>query len=340
MKFIITLVILFNSILCFGQQDALVLLDSVLQRARLISLYTTSVYWDSLRWEAERHAEHAESVGDLSESFTILLNGLKDMHGRILSAKDYSTIAAFTNYLAVIHPDQRPRDPVVREKVYDASHGFEANMIDDHTGYIRIPGYPPDVDIQAVARQIRDALSQLIHKGAKQWIIDLRYNSGGNMHPMVAGIAPLIGNGIVGYLMDLKGQRQLEWEIKDGNFIYAGYQAVDIPDEMQFKTLPPVAVLMSRWTVSSGEVVATCFKGRPNTRFFGEMSGSLTTNTSWDIIGNEVILNISTGVFADRDGTIYPYNIPVDVEVPFELPERVENDQCIQNAMDWLKRNR
>ena len=101
-----------------------------------------------------------------------------------------------------------------------------------------------------------------------KWIIDLRYNGGGNMHPMVAGIAPLIGDGKVGSLINLKGEKLFDWEIKSSNFIYDGYQAVTLPNEPLFETQPKVAVLTSKWTVSSGEIVATCFKGQTKHKIF------------------------------------------------------------------------
>ena len=157
------------------------------------------------------------------------------------------------------------------------------------------------------------------------------------MHPMMAGIAPLIGDGIVGGLVNLKGEKQFGWEIKNGNFIYGGLQAVNLPNTPKFKKLPKIAVLTSRWTVSSGELVATALKGRPNTRFFGEATGGYTTNASWDIIKNEVIIVISTGIFSDRNGTAYEINIPVDVEIPFEVIKETERDETVISARKWLK---
>lgn len=91
-------------------------------------------------------------------------------------------------------------------------------------------------------------------------------------------------------------------------------------------------MLTSRWTVSSGELVATALKGRPGTRFFGEATGGYTTDNGWDIINDGVILNISTGIFCGRNGKPYEINIPVDVEIPFEVITDKENDSCIVAA--------
>ena len=206
----------------------------------------------------------------------------------------------------------------------------------NNVGYLKIVGIAPNVDIEKESKKIREAVSALTKQRIELWIIDLRYNGGGNMHPMMAGIAPLVGNGIVGSLTNLANEKLFDWEIKGANFIYAGYQAVTLPDNLKFKTIPKIAVLTSRWTVSSGEIVATAFKGRPNTKFFGEATGGYTTNNGWDILGDEIILNISTGIFTDRNGKAYEHNIPVDIEIPFEVIKDQEKDPCIIAAKKWL----
>lgn len=155
------------------------------------------------------------------------------------------------------------------------------------------------------------------------------------MHPMMADIAPLVGNGWVGSLVNSQEEKLFDWEIKESNFIYNGYQAVTLPSKPDFKKNPKIAVLTSRWTVSSGEIVATTLKGRSDTRFFGEATGGYTTNNGWDIIGNEVILVI-TGIYCDRNGYSYDINIPVEEEIPFTVIIEKDKDDCILAAKKWL----
>ncbi|MCX6318624.1 MAG: S41 family peptidase [Bacteroidetes bacterium] len=186
------------------------------------------------------------------------------------------------------------------------------------------------------AKKIRESVIALHKQKVENWIIDLRYNTGGNMNPMMAGIAPLVGEGLVGSTVNGAHEKQFDWEIKNSNFIYFGYQAVTLPALPKFKKEPKIAVLTSRWTVSSGEIVATALKGRPNTRFFGETTGGYTTNDGWDVINNEVILAISTGMYADRNGHVYEVNIPVDTAIPFEVIKDTEKDPCIVAAKKWL----
>ncbi|MEQ1645965.1 MAG: S41 family peptidase [Pyrinomonadaceae bacterium] len=336
---ILTLIalIVFAELTGFGQAEPRQVLEKVVQRSKEISLYSAKVDWDELQKRVFAKAENARTIGDLKPAFETLLNGLGDKHGKIANAKDYSDIANFTDWKGLDHPDKRPREDNAWQVVNDRSSRFSYKILKGNVGYLKIVGIAPNVEIEAESKKIRAVVVELAGKKVSKWIIDLRYNGGGNMHPMMAGIAPLIGDGIVGGLVDLKGAKQFDWEIKNGNFIYGGTRAVELAHKPKFKNLPKIAVLTSRYTVSSGELVAVALKGRPNTRFFGEATGSFTTNNSWEIIDDAVIVVISTGVFVDRNGTPYPINIPVDQEIPFRVAKETEKDECIAAAVKWLR---
>ena len=51
----------------------------------------------------------------------------------------------------------------------------------------------------------------------KYWIIDLRENWGGDMYPMIAGLAPIIGEGTYGYFVLPKKER-VKSSFKGRNF--------------------------------------------------------------------------------------------------------------------------
>lgn len=320
----------------FGQSAMTALLDSILLKTRESSMYAASIPWDSLQKKVHLQAENAQTLQDLKPALETLLNGLRDHHGRFLNANNYAPIAYFTDYKNQRYKDTRTFDPDIWKVVNDTALQFEYQLLKGKVGYLKIVGIGPHVDIQKESEKIRQALVKLTRKKVQFWIIDLRYNGGGNVYPMVAGIAPLIGDGKVGKLVTANPETDFEWTIKDGNFTYDVPNVVRLPNQPQFKSLPKVAVLTSRWTVSSGEVVATIFKGRPNTRFFGESTGGYTTNTGWETIRQEIIMVISTGTFCDRNGVVYPSNIPVDEEIPFEIEENVYKDACIVAAMKWL----
>lgn len=333
---IIIFVCLFCITCAYGQTKYTMLVDSVLQKAKETSMYSSTVNWDSLNKQIRFKAENATTIQELKPAFEVLLNGLRDHHGKIINAKDYSYIAWFTDYKNRRHIDNRKFDNDIWKIVNDTALKFEYKLLNGRIGYLKIAGIGPNVDIQKEAEKIRAAVITLSKNKVNNWVIDLRYNGGGNMYPMVTGLGTLIGDGIVGKLVSASKDTLFNWRILNGNFIYDVPDVVTLKNNPKFKPLPKVAVLTSRWTVSSGEILATCFKGRPNTKFFGEATGGYTTNNNWEIINEQVILNISTGIYCDRNGIVYDKNIPVDIEIPFEVVKETEKDKCVIEAIKWL----
>ena len=93
------------------------------------------------------------------------------------------------------------------------------------------------------------------------YIVDLRQNSGGRPWPMLLGLAPLFGDGVIGAYVDGEGNRT-PW-ILDGGTLLAGDEEVlslGLPQQA-VATRAPVAVLTGRNTVSSAEAVAAAFRG-------------------------------------------------------------------------------
>lgn len=320
-----------------GQTNYALLVDSVLQKAKETSMYSSIINWDSLTKQVHTKAENAKIIQDLKPAFETLINGLRDHHGKIINAKDYTYIAWFTDNKSRRHIDNRKFDNDIWKIVNDTALKFEYKLLNDRIGYLKIVGIGPNADIQKEAEKIRAAVIKLSKNKVKNWVVDLRYNGGGNMYPMVTGLGTLIGDGIVGKLVSYSKDTLFNWKILNGNFIYDVPDVVTLKKNPKFKTLPKIAILTSRWTVSSGEILATCFKGRPKTKFFGEATGGYTTNNNWEVINEQVILNISTGIYCDRNGTIYDTNIPVDIEIPFEVVKETEKDKCVIEAIKWLR---
>lgn len=75
----------------------------------------------------------------------------------------------------------------------------------DNIGYLRVVGIGPG-DVKSQSDIIRQGLLDLNKKGIHQWIVDLRFNGGGNIEPMISGLAPLIGNGFVSGAINQRGE--------------------------------------------------------------------------------------------------------------------------------------
>jgi len=312
------------------------IVDQSLSKAKELSMYATLVNWDSLESAVHRKAENAQSIEALKPAFETLINGLNDHHGTVRNMKDYSILAHFTDWGNAQYRDERNFDKETRAIVNAPDARFESSILPGNVGYLKIVGVGPNMDQQKEAERIRKDVLDISRSNVQNWIVDLRYNGGGNVNVMLAGIAPLFDQRKIASVQDLDGVELGVAEIVEGNFWYFENTAFELPND------PPlsnhrIAILTSRWTVSSGELVAISFKGQKNTRFFGESTGGYTTNNSFEIIDNTIALVISTGVFCDRNGKMYLDNLQPDVEIPFVNVSTPENDNAVVAAINWLE---
>lgn len=336
MKNLLIIICLIFSNILFGQSEEMQILDEVISKSKEISLYSKTVDWDSLKKEMHLIAKDAENVDDLKPAFEMLFNQLRDHHATIRNTTDYSVLAHFTDYKNSRKKDSREFAPEVLEIINDLELRFEYAMLPNNIGYLKVVGIGPNVDGQKEAERIRNAIKKLHKSKVKKWVLDLRYNGGGNINVMLAGLAPLLDTQKVVSIQNGDGNMQGTAEIKKGNFWYFGMNAFKMKKKPKIKN-PKIAILTSRWTVSSGEFVAVAFKGQKNTKFFGERTGGYTTNNSWDIIKDKIALAISTGVYCDRNGNAYTEDVKPDQKVVFEVETDKSKDTGIIEAVNWLE---
>ncbi|HWW95021.1 MAG TPA: S41 family peptidase [Vicinamibacteria bacterium] len=192
-------------------------------------------------------------------------------------------------------------------------------------GYIDVPGV-----VGGGGRFAEDAVRAIREVDAEStcaWVVDLRRNVGGNMWPMLLAVRPILGEATPGYFVS-SGEREA--------FSYGPGMATPVyrlrrPD-------PPVAVLTSRLTGSAGEVLTIAFRGRPDTRSFGEATAGLpTANLSFPMVDGAVIV-VTTSSEADRTGRIYEGRIEPDQRVEIVWSGvGSEKDPVLQVAASWLR---
>lgn len=317
-------------------EDYTALIQKALEQAQEHSLYSSEVDWESVSAKVLEEAKAAKTKEDLKTPLTSIINAMRDHHARFFY--NYKPIAHFTDRANTRSTDTRKRDQDIWKIVnYESKHEFQ--MLGKKIGYVKIVGINPQIDLQKESEYIRNSIIELAKKGAKKWIIDMRSNGGGNMYPMLAGLAPIIGDGDVGSDVDYNGKTAYQWRVKHGDFYYGQYRAVSLPKTNLIQKNAKVVVLTSRYTVSSGEVVATVFKGRLNTIFMGEATGGYTTVVNQFAISDELMLALSLSYYSDRNGTVYKQNIPVDKEIPFEIID-LKKDKAIKAAKKWLKKRK
>ena len=315
-------------------------LHPILEAAKAESYFAQNVNWRDLNEGFLMRIGTGNDQDSLKNGLTYLLNSLKDKHGMFRSAKDYRPFAYFTAYETLDKNDSRPRDGNFNNTVInDISARFNYKLLDDQTGYLRIVGIGPQQNLIEEGQIMRAAIAELDSAGVRNWVVDLRFNGGGNMNPMIAGMAPLLNEGHIGGSFDAAGEVFQNFEIKNGQFYDTNRLVDSTAQKINLKHPPKIAVLLSRYTVSSGEIVATVFKGQDNTRFFGEDSGGMTTVTGFSPVTDELYMCISAAIYADRKGNSYPVNIPVDEAIEMDIETLDSEDAILQAALRWLKNN-
>lgn len=214
------------------------------------------------------------------------------------------------------------------------SMGIGTVDVPANVGYIRVRSFSGTAaEGTAFANALQRAIQDADRDGMTGWIVDVRGNGGGNMWPMIAGVGPVLGEGVAGYFIDPVGAESV-WEYRDGasRLGNAVLQAVTTPYQLR-RERPRVAVLIDNGTSSSGEATVIAFKQRPDTRFFGVGTCGVSTANRGFPLTEGATLNLTVSVMADRTKTRYG-----DVIAPDEVIRNA--GETLQRAAAWVATGR
>ncbi|MEO7978919.1 S41 family peptidase [Flavobacterium sp.] len=314
-----------DSVKQFIDKTLLVIHDNALNKDK--------INWQRLRTEVYEKTKEADNIEAILYVYPYLFEKIGDHHGW-LSYKN-------KNYRWNKN-SLKPKDEIVKNAVkkYEA---VEARLLNKNIGYLRIPGNSDfnGKKMDSIASNIVEEINTINSDKIKGWIIDLRLNTGGNMYPMMAGISDLIGNNEkIGGFITSDNQSDGDWLLKDGNIYVDTNQVLNRQKlKMPVKKQIPIAVLISGYTASSGEMTAIALIGRKNTKVFGEESaGYTTTNQGFEIDKNGG-LNLAIGYVTDRNGKIYTNNIKPDFEIiGGDNFENLIEDGKIIKSIKWIRK--
>lgn len=308
-----------------GQDSAFALFDQALELIQK-NPFKKDISWDSLVSSAREHLSEATT---LNEAHTVINQCLKQVQG------PHSFVMP-ARHAALYHNDtaRLKRAPALRELM----GSIEYEIADEGIGYITVPwisSSDPEICTR-IADSLQSLIGRLADAGATRWIIDLRRNSGGNCWPMLAGMGPLLGNGVCGYFV--RKARVTSIRYQDGVALHNSTVMCKVsnPVLLTDEQRRQIVVLTGPKTSSSGEILALAFKGMPRTRLMGEPTAGLTTaNTTYDLFdGSTLVLTICRE--ADRHGRICEGKIvPDDLVKPDPLHK--EEDVVKANAKMWLQ---
>ena len=303
-------------------------LDSAIDFIESQSIMRDRVDWATVRREAhEQLGEDAEG-GDFwqaQRALALVMAWLKVAGG---DAHNY-----------VIDPEAA-RGPFAPLPYVGPSSGLAL----DGVGYVAIPGFGGDEQqAEQFTADMHDIIDEEAEDASCGWIIDLRANNGGNMYPMIYGLAPLMQPGPVVGFRNVVDENVILTFGDNGSFSYPGTSITWLPEG----TVPsdpvmsrqPVAVLISPITVSSGEATALALASRDFTRFFGETTGAMATSPTFYPLIDGAMVAVATEWTTGPNGAIYPNGISPDVSVTSSETMLMENDPAVVAAMDWLTRH-
>jgi carboxyl-terminal processing protease len=194
------------------------------------------------------------------------------------------------------------------------------------------------------AADVRRILTDLSAQNPRGWIVDLRGNMGGDMWPMLTGIGPILGEGIVGSFVAADGN--ITWFYQDGRTgtrNSSGLETVSLNlQDMPLRVTPaePVAVLVDSSTASSAEAVTIAFHGREQTRFFGQHTAGRSMAVQPFKLPDGAQLFLTTAIDADRTGKPFPDGFTPDQVFPAVSTMPAEtSDDVVNAAQTWLVAN-
>ena len=296
--------------------EARVYVDSALNLMQRYSLHRNEVNWTEFRAAFLRRVDGAQRPAQTHTAIHEALQSL-DRHSFLI----------------------RPAD-ALQDELLQVGAVFGGKLLQGRFGYVRTASVSGPAE--GHAQQYHDLIRGMDAAATCGWVVDLRFNTGGNMWPMLAGVGPILGEGSPGRFVDADGA-QMPWFYQGGvSGMMRNGQRQNISAAASAYTLqrqaPPVAVLTGPATASAAEAVTIAFRGRPGTRSFGSATAGLPTANTGYGLSDGAIMVLTTAWEEDRDGVRYTTRIAPDESVagPPSLEADPAQDATLGRALQWL----
>lgn len=183
--------------------------------------------------------------------------------------------------------------------------------------YLKLPPFMGnEKEAKAYRTMLHQALTKETYKGV---IVDLENNSGGNMYPMIGGLAAILSNGTLFQFEYANGQ-------KIGTTLSQILASKQTEEKNSSKTIP-IAILVNGNTASSGEMTTLAFKGLPNIKIFGKPTAGYTTGNMVYSLYDGATIQLTVSRIIDRKGNRYE-NTPIEPDIVTTTP--------LNDARTWL----
>lgn len=275
-------------------------------------IYRANVDWKKIQNAYFKDVDKAMDFKDSLNSVPMLFDAIGCNHCQLFSEHGH--------FISSLNPSLGQDDFNLEFLIeYEKKPEFQVKLIDDQFGYINIPGMLLiDVSQDELNLKAQKMYNQIVNlakrHNIKGWIIDLRFNIGGNVYPMLASLHYLLGDNVVYKTLDKDKNLITVHKLKDGKFYSGDKLETIVKTSIKPDLNIPVAVIVGKLTSSAGENVAIAFKNRQYSKIIGDSTyGFLTGNELIDL--NETTkLAVTTSYIADSND-IYTENIQPDIFV-------------------------
>lgn len=284
--------------------------DALLLIMQSYSVNTASIDWESFRSEVFAAAGVAQAVPDTYDAVRVALRLLNDNESYYQTNRGTPIGPSPVGGCAAAEP----RTPA----------------LPDTMGCVKVTWCDCDGSAAtAFAESIQRAIKAADRPGLTGWIVDLRGNIGGNMWPMIAGVGPVLGEGIIGYIV--YNDREYEREYRGGASLSLGeaFAQVAAPYTL-LKEYPRVAVLTDGMVASAGEAIVVYFKARPATRSFGAATCGHHHLLQQFALNDRAILCLVTSRHADRMKREYAGPLALDEIIG-------DPEEAVNRSVAWLQ---
>ncbi len=300
------------------------------------------VDWAVVQNELEKTIPSGASESDAYQAIDAAVKKLKDTHARFIPALRLESPSNKTEDSSASSATNSTRGEIPVQP--------QGVLLDDRTAYVVVPmcGATELSELRQYASLLRKVIASLEAQNPRGWVIDLRFNGGGNVWPMLLGLRPVLGDGTLttslvnGKVSSHVGcDNAAVWLEYGDKPVGAKQEQLRIELEANDRMIAPsrVAVLIGPWTMSSGELAVLAFRGRENTRFFGQSSAGLTTVTDYFVLRDGSILNLPISHMADRNGSA-----PLGPIKPDQLVDSSAwpsaDDEVARMARNWVGADR
>ena len=303
-------------------------IDEVLEIVETHSIKRDSTDFGKIRKEAYEQLDGVTSIEDCYPIVRFILSSLNDGHSFLMEREQVDKWKSTGN------SDVFVQSPLP----------FTGKALNGGIGYIRMDGFSSgdSTSIQKYGSELQNLIESIDNRDLKGWIIDLRQNTGGNCWPMLLGLGPLLGDGICGYFID-NNQVKSGWYYRNGE-VGVNSEPICRVNCIPYKLLneeSPIAVLTGPSTASSGEVIVTSFRGKLNSKSFGESTAGLSTGNSDHLLSDGSMILLTTSIYADRNGNAYGGKIEPDVWVYSDIGKMdVEDESIVKQVIEWITGSR